>query len=94
MKRYLPTGETRAVWDDSQAARERAQGVIPRRASRVEVVESGPNLGRFHVDFSPLAAATGDPAHLVCLPRTFGGYSEAVEAEVAWLHENYVRARV
>lgn len=92
IKRYLPTGETRAIWDDSQARRERRQGGRPARASRIEAIPDGPRAGLFHVDFTPLAELTGEPAHRCCLPQTFDAHGDAVRAEVAWLVENYVLA--
>lgn len=92
LKRYFPTGETRALWDDAQAGRERDGGAIPRRASHVLVVEDGPHRGRFAVDFSPLAALCDDPALAVCLPATFAAYGDAVRAEVAWLQGHWVLA--
>jgi hypothetical protein len=90
IKRYMPDGSTRAVWDDSQAARERRHGAIPSRASRIEVITAGPNRGRFHVDFSLLADLTGVASHQICLLETFEAYTEANRREVAWLHTNYI----
>lgn len=90
VKRYLPDATTRAVWDDSVAPRERAAGVIPQRASRIEVIQDGPQRGKFHVDFSLLAEATGDDSLRLCLVRTFDEYSQANRAEVQWLHDNWV----
>lgn len=60
-------------------------GAKPRRASRVEIVETGPQAGLFYVDFSPLG-----PAYQFCLTRTFADYGEAVQAEQAWLLENWI----
>lgn len=91
-KRYLPGGETRQIWHDALADRARSRGVIPQRASRVEVIPDGQQRGRFSVDFSLLADATGDDSYRVCLVQTFDRYSDAVAAEVAWLERNWVLA--
>lgn len=90
VKRYLPDGSVRAIWDDRTGDRERRQGLVPGRASRIEVVPEGPKAGLFHVDFSPLADLTGDDRYRACLAQTFASYTEANRAEVAWLLENYV----
>ena len=90
IKRYLPNGDTRQIWHDDVADRERANNVVPKRASRVEVIDQGPQLGRFHVDMSPLADATGDDTYRVCLVQTFNRYSDAIKAEVLWLEQNWV----
>lgn len=60
-------------------------GAIPRRASRVEVVEEGQPVGRFYVDFSPLGES-----FQFCLLATFDDYQEAVQAEQAWLTEFWI----
>lgn len=91
VKRYTPDGSVRAVWRDEFAERERAQKGGPRRASRIEVIESGDKAGLFHVDMSLLAEATGDWRFRVCLAKTFSAYGDANRAEVAWLEEHYVR---
>lgn len=44
----------------------------------------------YFVDFSPLAAITGNPFYCCCLARTFTRREDALKAEVAWLAENYV----
>jgi len=91
LKAYHPDGSTRGVWQDANAGGFRKAGVMPERASRVEVIkESGPNHSNFHVDFTLLAEATGDPKLAVCLVRTFESYTAAVAAEVAWLEQNWV----
>lgn len=90
VKRYLPDGDTRAVWADAVASREREHGVIPQRASRIEVITEGPQRGMFHVDFSLLADVTGDDRFRICLLETFEDYAKANAAEVAWLHKNWV----
>lgn len=64
--------------------------MIPKRASRVEVIEDGPNRSNFHVDFSLLAEHTGDPALAVCLVKTFASYQDAVAAEVRWIEQNWL----
>lgn len=91
-KRYLPDGSTRAIWVDSQANRERRQGVVPFRASRIEVIPTGTLAGRFHVDFTPLAEETQDNTYRCCLLPTFLLYGDANRAEVAWLEANFILA--
>lgn len=89
-KRYLPDGSTRAIWDDAVGGRERHQGVIPQRASRIEVIPDGPKRGLFHVDFTLLAEAVQDDSYRVCLVQTFENYGDANKAEVEWLRKNWV----
>lgn len=90
VKRYLPDGSTRAIWDDTQADRERRHGVAPVRASRIEVIPAGPQAGRFHVDFTPLAQASGNSDYCCCLRETFARYDTANARELDWLRVNYV----
>jgi hypothetical protein len=87
---YRPDGTKRAVWSDRAAPSFRKAGVIPERASRVEVIRDGPNRGKFSVDFALLADLTKDERYRVCLARAFESYQEAVRAEVAWLEANWV----
>lgn len=91
-KRYLPDGSTRSVWSDSQKIRERRYGSRIFRGSNIEVIESGARAGLFHVDFTPLAVATGNDSYRCCLLRTFDGRSEAERHEIAWLNRFYVLA--
>jgi hypothetical protein len=63
---------------------------MPKRASRVEVIEDGPNRSNFHVDFTLLAEQTGDPKLEVCLTKTFESYAAAVAAEVKWIEHNWL----
>jgi hypothetical protein len=83
-------GTQRAIWTSDNEKLLRAQGALPQRASRVEVIPDGEHRGLFHVDFSPLAAITGDCRYAVCLPKPFASYHEAVAAEVAWLQQNWM----
>ncbi len=92
IKSYRPDGTARSIWNDAQAKTLRAAGVVPRRASRVEVIEEGPHRGLFHVDFTLLADATGDDRYRVCLVSPFETHAAAVAAEVAWLNRNWVTA--
>lgn len=95
LKAFRPDGTVRAVWDDQTAPSFRAAGVMPRRASRVEVIEPHfceKKCGLFHVDFTPLAEATGDDRYRVCLAVPFYQYAAAVAAEVRWLQQNWVLA--
>lgn len=87
---FRPDGSKRAVWSDMNAQVFRDAGVIPQRASRVEVITEGVHRGRFHVDFTLLAEATGDPTYAACLVTPFDSYTDAVAAEVAWLEKNFV----
>lgn len=87
---YGGDGQTRAIWSDRSASLFRATATRPKRASRVEVIEDGPNSGRFGVDFTLLAEATGDERYRVCLTKAYDRYDEAVAAEVAWIRNNYL----
>lgn len=87
---HRPDGSRRAIWTDAVAQSFREAGCIPRRASRVEVIEDGPRRGQFHVDFSLLAEHLRRPEFQVCLVKTFDSYSAAVQAEVAWLQIHFL----
>jgi hypothetical protein len=63
-----------------------AFGAIPRRASRVEVVEEGPQKGKFFVEMSPLG-----PNFQFCLTETFDDYADAVRAEQGWLTQHWIQ---
>lgn len=77
------------VWsDDDHSARLR--GAVPLRASRIEVIASGPSAGRFFVDFSLLAESEKRDDFAICLTKTFDSYTEAVATEVDWLKRNYL----
>ena len=90
LRSYRPDGSTRGVWTDATATASRKAGVIPRRASRVEVIEDGPNRSKFHVDLTLLSEIANDPKLAVCLTRTFESYAEAVAAEVRFIEQNWV----
>lgn len=90
LKSYRPDGSSRAVWSDQTAAAFRRAGVIPQRASRVEVIDAGQHRGRFHVDLSLLADITGDSKLRVCLATPFDSYAAAVAAEVSFIERNWV----
>jgi hypothetical protein len=82
--RFLPGGQIRAIWTDNLDLR-KTYCAIPRRASRVEVVEEGPHKGEFFVDMSPLG-----PQYQFCFTRTFCSHAEALRAEQEWLIQNWV----
>lgn len=88
-KRYLPSGETRAIYADSRRHLLR-EGEVD-RASLINPVKEGPNKGRFYVDFSFLADATGEDRFRMCLTQTFETYDEANRVEVEWLEKNWVK---
>lgn len=84
--RYLPGGGVRKLFE----TRDRhVHGAVPRRGSRVEIVDAPDSAahGRFFVDFSPLG-----PGYQCCLRETFEDYDDAVQAERAWILENWVLA--
>jgi hypothetical protein len=85
---FLPNGEMRAIVDDTIDVR--TLGALPRRASRVEVVECGPHRGKYHVDMSLLADISGNDTHRVCLLPTYVRYRDAIAAEIAWLRANWL----
>jgi hypothetical protein len=80
---YLPGGGLRKIFETRDRGR---YGAVPRRASRVEVIQEGPQRGRFFVDFSLL----GDEYQL-CLLSTFDDHDEAVTAERSWLDRHWLR---
>ena len=88
--RFLPTGEVRGIYTDAVPLRRILPGLMPHRASRIEVVQEGRHRGRFSVDFSLLAELTGNPEHRSSLATTFDSYQEAIRAEVQWLQANYI----
>jgi len=94
--KFSPGGKVRAIHDDNFPW-EKAFGpdfaASRRRASIINTVEDGPNAGRFYVDFSHLADATGDEKYRVCLTHTFDREGVAKEAEVVWLTANYIQRR-
>ena len=88
LRRFLPTGEVRSIWDDNPVLRTLG---TPHRGGNVEVVESGPMQGKFFVDFLPLAETTGRGEFAVCLVETFDNRGDAVKAEQAWLNDEWVK---
>jgi len=90
IRRYLPNGQRRAIWDDRFACAERQAGVRIQRASRVEVIDSGPYAGYFYADLSLVAQAAGQPKWAVCLYPPQPTYQEAVASEVRWLKANFL----
>jgi hypothetical protein len=60
-------------------------GAVPRRASTVEPIQSGPQAGKWVVDMSPLG-----PEFEYCLARPFDTRREALAAEVAHLEEVWI----
>lgn len=87
---YRPTGEVRSIFTDTAAPLLRKTGAFPQRASRVEVIETGPHRGLFYVDFSLLADVTHQPEHRVCLATPFASHKAAVAAEVAWIEQHWI----
>lgn len=92
LQSFRPDGTRRAVWSPAVAESFRAAGEIPHRASNVEVVEEGPDRGRFYADFTKLAELENDPSLCICLASTFASHAEAVAAEVRWLEQHWVLA--
>lgn len=90
LKAYRPDATTRGIWQDATATGFRKTGTIPQRASRVEVIQDGPNRGKFHVDLSLLADLTACEEFRVCLVDAFDSHTEAVEAEVRFIEQNWV----
>ena len=89
-KVFLPTGETRAIWTAPVSSTFRQHHVLPKRASRIEVIQEGKSRGLFHVDFSLLADATGNDDFRCCLLTPFASYEEANRAELDWLRKNWL----
>lgn len=61
-------------------------GAVPRRASRVEPIQEGPNAGKWMVDMSPLG-----PEFQYSLTKTFDTRREALAAEVEHLEEVWLK---
>ena len=80
--RFGPGGGVRKLFATTDRS---VFGAIPRRASRVEVVECGPHQGNFHIELSPLGSQ-----YQFCLVQTFADYAEAVQAEQDWLERNWI----
>lgn len=91
--RIFSGGGVRAVYSDDFSTRKVFPTIIPHRASRIEVIEVGPNRGLFGVDFGPLADITGDERYRDIWLGPFEKYDDARRAEVSWLEENYVLAQ-
>lgn len=89
--RYLPNGEVRGIWYDDFDVR-LVFGVIPHRASRIEVIEDGEHKGQFQVDFCPLAKMTGREEYRQTF-SPFSTYEEARRFEMMWLLRHWVLAR-
>ncbi len=87
LTRYLRDGSVLGVWRDEFKPRE--HGLRPRRASRIEVVESGPFAGLFYTTIL-IGQVTGDPAHDVSLWPPLGEHRASVLREQEWLARNYV----
>lgn len=85
---FAPNGDVRGLWSDHIDLRR--VGLMPARASRVEVILEGPHRGLFHVDFTPLAELTSNPTLAVCLTSPFTSHDAAVQAEQRWLHHAFI----
>ncbi len=90
VRRFTSEGGVRGFWDDSDGSRDRALGHVPRRASRVEVIEEGPHAGRFHVDLAPLAEHVNRPEWAICLLPPEDDYRAAVRREQDWVLRHWI----
>lgn len=84
--RYCADGTVRAVWSDRFRS---AQHGRPTRASRIEVVETGPFTGFFYTTII-LGDKLNDGELQVSLWPPLPAYDESVRREVSWLERNYV----
>ncbi len=75
-------GSVRKLFD---TADRQIYGAIPRRATHIKIVETGPKRGLFYIDCSPLG-----PAYQSCLTRLFEDYQEAVQYEQDWINQCWV----
>jgi len=89
-KVYRKDGTVRAIWQDTAGPQLRKSGMLPRRASRVEVITEGPRTGQFYVDMSLLADISSNADLAVCLTSTFDNYADAVAAEVKFIEQNWL----
>lgn len=88
----IQDGELRAIVQDDLDIPDlvASLGVLPDRASSIEIVKEGPKRGHWMVEFSPLANSLGDPFYRCCLVECFRKRSDAIAAEVVWLQENFL----
>lgn len=89
VRRYTLDGVV-GIWNDIDRAADAARR--PRRATRIEVVESGPFAGYFYTTVI-IADVTGDHGHDASLWPPLPTHAESVAREVAWLNCNYVLPR-
>jgi hypothetical protein len=80
--RFFKGGGVRAVHNDDYQV---PTGAVPRRASHVEPIQSGPHAGMWFVDMSPL----GEEYEYSLWPP-YPKRREALEAEVKHLEEFWV----
>jgi hypothetical protein len=81
--RFLPGGGVRKLF--AAVDRQTYPGLIPQRASRVEVIQEGPLRGRFSVEFLELPGLTP-----CCLVETFEDHAAGVRAEQTYLKEQWL----
>lgn len=85
-------GELRCLVEDdadSPALYEQLNS-LPERASDIGIIQEGRLKGWWFVDFSRVAKMTDDPSMSVCLAHPFRSRREAIEAEIAWMKQNFL----
>jgi hypothetical protein len=87
---YKPDGTATAIWNDATSQILRKAGSVPKRASRVEAIDSGPHRGKFYVDMTLLATLAEDTSLEVCLVQTFENYADAITAELQFIRANWL----
>lgn len=87
----ISEGETRVLLDDDVDVADLCSllGVPPHRASSIEPITVEPYVGWYAVDFSPLHSMNPS-IYACCLARRFSTRKAAIQAEVAWLKQNFL----
>jgi hypothetical protein len=83
--RFGKGGRIRAIYNDSL----KLPGAVPRRASHVEPIQSGPNAGKWFVDLSLLG-----PDFQYCLWPPFENRGDALAAEVDHIEKVWIRGKI
>lgn len=79
----IANGCVSCIYDDALRPLIEALGLLPIRASRVEIIPG--TCGDYYVDFSPLAEHLNRPELVCCLARRFARRDEALAAEEEFL---------
>jgi hypothetical protein len=81
---HIRPGRLRMIHHDDYTP----SGAVPRRASRVEPIQDGPDRGKWMVDMSPLG-----PEFQYCLWPPYDTRRAALAAETTHLEEVWIRGK-